>query len=101
LALVEYVTDDPNAFSALRAARLAAVSRGLARTASEGTALLFCRFLDGSSKMRASFHGQNIFALGNGFAKLQIPPAPVEAPEKPKSTNPKPKPPSEPKPPQQ
>lgn len=51
--------------------------------------------------MRASFHGQHIVALSNGFAKLQTPPVVADTPEKPKSTDPKPpKPPSEPKPPQ-
>ena len=31
--------------------------------------------------MRASFHGQNIFALGNGFARLQTPPLLMDEPD--------------------
>jgi hypothetical protein len=32
--------------------------------------------------MRASFQGQTILILGNGFAKLQVPPLVTDAPEK-------------------
>ena len=42
--------------------------------------------------MRAKFHGQNIFALGNGFAKLQTPPLVIDTPENLKNPDPDPEP---------
>jgi hypothetical protein len=52
--------------------------------------------------MRASFQGQNIAALGNGIARLQLPPLVADSPKEPQkstasATNPK----SQPKTPHQ
>jgi hypothetical protein len=53
--------------------------------------------------MRASFHGQNILALGHGIARLQTPHVVPDTPEKPKAPDPEPPKPhtAEPKPPHQ